>query len=71
MFIAESLNKIDTEAYFHVVIINIDSKEVLLSERLRGQPSGFGIRNYWAGAIYEILKNIDSRYYRLWRNKYM
>lgn len=71
LFIAESLNKIDTEAYFHVVILNMSTKEVLLSERLRGQPSGFGIRNYWAGAIYEILKNIDSRYYRLWRSKYM
>lgn len=71
VFIAETLNKIDTEAYFHVVVLNLATKEILLSERLRGQPSGFGIRNYWAGAIYEILKNIDSRYYRLWRNKYM
>ena len=71
VFIAESLNKIDTEAYFHVVVLNMATNEVLLSERLRGQPSGFGIRNYWAGAVFEILKNIDGRYYRLWRSKYM
>jgi len=71
VLIAESLNKIDEEAYFHFVVLNLKTKEVLISERLRGTPSGFGIRNYWAGAVYEILKNIDDRYYRLWRSKYM
>lgn len=70
LFIAESLNKIDEEAFFHFVVINLKTKEVLISERLRGTPKGFGLRNYWAGAFYEILKNIDDRYYKIWRQKY-
>jgi len=70
VFIAESLNKIDEEAYFHFIVLNLKTKEVLISERLRGTPSGFGLRNYWAGAFYDILKNIDERYYKIWKQKY-
>jgi len=70
LFLAECLNKIKTEAYFHFVAINMNTKEVLLHERLRGVPSGFGLRNYWAGAIYRIIKDIKSTYYKNWKRQY-
>jgi hypothetical protein len=35
-----------------------------------GEPMGFGLRNYWAGAIKDILHQIDFFEYPVWKNKY-
>lgn len=68
LFIAESLNKNSEEAYFHFVALNMVTKELLIHERLRGEPRGFGLRNYWAGAIYGIIKDIKKVHYKNWKN---
>lgn len=66
VFIAEALNKNAVEAWFHFVVINMKTKEVLITQRLRSEPIGFGLKNYWAGAIYKTIKEIrDSRYHAL------
>ena len=62
LFLAESLNKIAKEAYFHFIVIDLKTKELLFHERLRGVPKGFGIRNYWAGSIYRIIKQIKTEH---------
>lgn len=71
VFIAESLDKYKKEAYFHFVAINLKDKTILLQKRLRGEPSGFGLRNYWAGAIHAVIKDIENRYYRKWKRIYV
>ncbi len=48
----------------------MDSKQVYFSERMIGKPLGFGLRNYWANAIYDILKLIRKREFEMWRKKY-
>jgi hypothetical protein len=68
VLIAESLNKADNEAYFHFVAMNLATKEILIHERLRGEPGGIGIRNYWAGAIYDVMRQVENIYYRNWRS---
>ena len=68
-FIAESLNKNKKEAYFHFIAINLNNKEILVHERLRGEPAGFGLRNYWAGSIYRIMKDIEKIYYKKWKKE--
>ncbi len=67
LMIAESLNKYAQEAYFHVVILNMETKEILIHERIRSKPSGFGLRNYWAGAIHQTMKQVENTYYRKWK----
>ncbi|MDH5365619.1 MAG: hypothetical protein OEW67_01425 [Cyclobacteriaceae bacterium] len=69
LFIAEALDKYSVEAYFHFVAVNMKTGEILLQDRLRGEPHGFGIRNYWAGAFYDVMKLIEDRYYGRWRDK--
>jgi hypothetical protein len=69
LFIAECLNKNNEEAYFHFVALNMNTKEVLIHERLRGEPRGFGLRNYWAGAIYSIIKDIKKLHYKNWKRE--
>ena len=34
--------------------------EVLLSKQMTGKSGGFGFRNYWASAIYKVMKAIPS-----------
>lgn len=70
LLIAESLNKTTKEAYFHFVALNMATKEILIQERLRGEPKGFGVRNYWAGSIYDVIKHIETKEYKVWASKY-
>jgi hypothetical protein len=70
LFIAESLNKTANEAYFHFVAFRLADNEILIHERLRGEPKGAGLRNYWAGAIYDIMEDIKKNRYNNWKSKY-
>ena len=65
--IAECLDKSAKEAYFYFVAISMPSKEILVLQRLRGEPSGFGVRNYWAGAIFHIFDEIKKSHYSSWK----
>ena len=67
LFIAECLNKSYEEAYYHFVAINMKTRDVLFHKRLRGEPSGFGLRNYWANSIYSIIKDIKYYYFINWK----
>lgn len=69
LFIAESLSKVDKKAVFHFVAINMSSRNIILQERIEGVPSGIGIRNYWAGSVYDIIQQIKKSYYRKWEKQ--
>jgi hypothetical protein len=70
VFIAETLNKAETEAWFHFVAIDLSNNSILFTDRLKGEPAGIGLRNYWAGAIYDVIKQIKGRKYKEWKSKY-
>jgi len=69
VFIAESMNKIMREAWYHFVAIDMSTGQVILQERLMGQPSGVGLRNYWANSIHKVIRNIGSYYYWNWKRQ--
>ncbi|HKR06835.1 MAG TPA: hypothetical protein VJY62_19525 [Bacteroidia bacterium] len=69
-FVVESFNKGGELAIVHFVAINNATKDILIYERIEGKPQGFGIRNYWAGAIFSVIKKIKSDYYKTWQSKY-
>ncbi len=70
VFIAESMDKATDEAYYHVVFFNIETKTVLLQERLKGAAGGFGLRNYWATSISKVMDYIREDGYYKWQKKY-
>jgi hypothetical protein len=70
LFIAESLNKSSEEAYYHVVLINLSTKQILIQDRIKGEPSGIGLRNYWAATVYHVMKKIEKTQYKAWKSKY-
>lgn len=70
LFIAESLNKATNEAIYHFVAIDMGTGSMLFQRKLYGEPSGFGLRNYWAGSIYDVIKKIDNYEYRIWKKEF-
>ena len=69
LLICESLNKITQEAWYHFVAVDMGTGSVLLHERLRGQPKGIGLRNYWANSIHYVIRNIQEYYYWEWKKQ--
>ena len=67
VFIVERLDKPKEQAVVWVTLINSNTKEIILTERMIGKPGGFGFRNYWAGAVYDIIKQIKKRKYKQWK----
>ncbi|MDR3218912.1 MAG: hypothetical protein LBU22_08025 [Dysgonamonadaceae bacterium] len=57
VFIAENLNKPRKTASYIVAFFDESTKRVLYKKSVSGKPFGFGIRNFWAGSIFQIMKN--------------
>lgn len=70
MFNIETFNKPGVEAMIWITFVDMERKEVLFTERLFAPPGGFGLRNYWAGAIYNIMKSVTRKEFEMWRKKY-
>ena len=62
VFIAESYSKPNVKGAYYVTFFDISTKKVLITERMLGKPSGFGLRNYWAGSYNNVLKVIGKKY---------
>lgn len=69
-YIAENMDKNKEEMSLWVTFIDLGSKKVLHTERVTGKAGGFGLRNYWAGAIYKVNKSIESKYYKQWEKQF-
>ena len=70
VFIMESFNKTKARGYMWVSFFNIETKEVLLSKKMNGKVGGFGIRNYWAKSIYNVMKSIGKKEWKAWKAQY-
>ena len=70
MFNVESFNKLLEEGSFWITFVNMGSKEVLFTERLTAPPSGFGMRNFWAGSVNGVLAKIKKKEFENWRKKH-
>jgi hypothetical protein len=56
VFIAENMNKTTAIGSFYVVFFDLATKEIIDSQRVIGKASGFGFRNFWAGAVAAAMK---------------
>ncbi len=68
-FVVESFNKIEKTGFIWVVFFDEKSKEVILTERLAGEPSGLSFANYWCGSIHDVINIIKSRKRKQWFRK--
>src|ERR1041385_5603858 len=70
VFIAESMDKNAESGTYHFVAFSLKSKKVLIQERIQGKAGGFGLRNYWARSIFEVMQEITKKNYKAWQKKY-
>ena len=68
-FVVESFNKTNDEAVVYAVVFDIKTKTILVSEKMTGKPTGIGLRNFWAGAMKHIIKQITKDYYPKWKSR--
>lgn len=62
VYVVETLNKTAQHAKINVVFFDISSKEILWSKKYTVAPGGFGFRNYWARAFYNVMKQNGKDY---------
>ena len=70
IFNVESFNKLIEEGSFWITFVNMGNKEILFTERLTAPPSGFGMRNFWAGSVNGVLAKIKKKEFENWRKKH-
>ena len=61
ILVAERLNKLQNKGYYHVVFFDIKSRDIIDTWKADGKARGFGLRNYWAGSVYSVLKNMKLK----------
>lgn len=69
MFNVEAFSKPDESASIWVTFINLDTKEVLWTQRMLGKPGGFGLRNFWGRSVYSIINDIKKKEFEVWRKR--
>jgi hypothetical protein len=47
----------------------METKEVLLTERMTAPPGGAGMRNYWASSMLKIIEEIKKKEFNVWQKK--
>lgn len=70
LLVMDGMSKAEKAATIHIALVDMDSKEVLLTEALEGKAQGFGFRNYWAYTVHKVLEEVEKRRYRQWKAKY-
>lgn len=57
----ESFNKNRMAGTYWLVFVDMSSGNILFKEKEIGEPSGFGVRNFWISTFHRILKTIDVK----------
>ncbi|MCW3806045.1 hypothetical protein [Plebeiibacterium marinum] len=70
VIVAEYMDKAYVQASYVLEIFNIATREKLIEERFITKPVGFGVRNYWAGSLYYIFKEVTGKRYKAWKKQY-
>lgn len=58
VLIAKLLNKPMGKGIYELITFDISTREILSKREVSGKTGGFGLRNYWAGSIYNVIKSV-------------
>lgn len=67
LVVMESMSKSSENGAMWVTFINMDTKKVILTERMVGKAMGFGFRNYYAYTVYKVIQDIKKNKLDEWR----
>ena len=57
LIIAKLLNKSARKGIYYAVVFDIESREILYCKEVTGKARGFGLRNFWAHSVYQVIKS--------------
>jgi len=69
IFNIELFDKTAEQAVMWITFVNMDTKQVLFTEKSTQKPGGIGLRNYWASTVYKSIKYIEDNH-KKWSKKY-
>lgn len=58
LIVAKELNKNQNRGVFTAVVFDGNDKQIIYEQEFSGKAGGFGLRNFWAGALYNGLKAV-------------
>lgn len=65
----EAFSKTSESGTMWVTFVNMDTKKVVLTERMVGKTMGFGFRNYYSYSVYKVINEIKKNKLDQWRGK--
>jgi hypothetical protein len=68
VYIVDNYNKSGERGVYWVVFFDIKSKKVLKEDKFVGSVGGFGVKNYWARSILDVMEQSRSEY-KKWSKK--
>ena len=69
VFIVQSFNKTAEAATVHVTFFDVATRKVLWTKKMMGKPSGGSAKGAWAGAIKDIISQIEKKEYKAWKKE--
>ncbi|MDR1406041.1 MAG: hypothetical protein LBI89_02405 [Prevotellaceae bacterium] len=61
VFIAETLSKASRSGTYRVVCFDEATKQIIYARKVTGKAGGFGVRNFWAASVLDVLKKWNRR----------
>lgn len=61
VLIAKQLNKPQGKAYYYLVVFDVATREIISEQNVEGNAGGFGLRNYWARTVYNVICRYKAR----------
>ena len=68
LFIVEKFDKNENKAAIHVTFFDIVTKDIVQTVKYNGDPGGFGLRNYWARSVLDVMESLEDDY-KKWLKK--
>jgi hypothetical protein len=56
----ESYNKQALQGSYYLILLDLNTGDILYTEKITRKPSGFGITNFWIRTFYDALKSIKK-----------
>lgn len=69
MFVVESIIKNQEEEIFWATFVDLNTKQMLYTEKMAGTGSGFGFRNHWAYPLNSGIKTMKANYGK-WKKRF-
>jgi hypothetical protein len=70
VYIVETFSKADEKGVIWVTFFDLATRKVLITEKFSEKPGGFGLRNYWAKPVFEVMMKSSAHAYTNWEKQY-